>query len=73
MERAVQEVYGAAELGGGNWLASGIAGAAGRAWSYITDEAAVLDAEAPNAAARSEIAVELTIDLQGEQHQRTLS
>ena len=69
MERAAQEVYGAPALGGGNWLASGIAGAAGRAWSYITDEATMLDAAAPNSAARPEIPIELTIDLQGEQHQ----
>lgn len=46
LQRAEQEINGPAR-GGIGWVASGLAGAAGRAWSYVTDEAAMLDATAP--------------------------
>lgn len=46
--------------------ASGLAGAAGRAWSYITNEAALADAEAPPPSVpRPSLDITLNLQLQG--------
>lgn len=65
LERAEQEINGTGS-GSIGWMAWGIAGAAGKAWSYITDEAAMLDAAAPPpSVARPPMSFQLSLDLPG--------
>ena len=65
MRQAAQEIYGAPAGSGVGWLASGAMSAAGRAWSYVTDEAAVLSAANSVAAVKPRMAVGLTVSLKG--------
>lgn len=68
MDQQRQEELGAAPGSeGAGWLASGLAGAAGRAWSYITDEASALDAATapPPPTPRVAVALKLHLTLLG--------
>ena len=65
MQKAEQEITGPA-FGGLGWAASAFTGAAGQAWTFITDEAAILDADAPPLSQpRPSMALDLAISLAG--------